>query len=94
MSKGSSRRPTNEAAFAEGFDRIFRRAVGEQTKPAGPNPASGGDLATVGANPTCAANSYHGVEVLWDNPADDDKRLCVVYIDDATGKMVDEDYWP
>ena len=32
MSKGSSRRPTDEAKFASNYDRIFRKKKNEDTK--------------------------------------------------------------
>lgn len=74
--KGSNRRPTDEAAYASGWDRIFKCGVPEQSNGGGPNPPSEGDLANVGASPTSAANQG------------------LVYVDDASGRIVDEDYWP
>lgn len=72
MSKGSNRRPTDEVAYAEGFDRIFRN----KTKASSPNgKAPGSTPEDLCSNQSEAANQ-------------------VVYVDDATGKMVDEDYWP
>jgi hypothetical protein len=46
--------------------------MGEQSKPAGSNPARNLTVSIVGANPTAAA----------------------IYVDDDSGELVHEDWWP
>lgn len=69
--KGSNRRPTDEAAFAEGFDRIFR----------------GKDQQGRGVMASASGSKPLGSGSKPDAPA-------TVYVDDASGMIVDEDYWP
>lgn len=73
MSKGSGRRPTNEAAFGSGWDRVFGSKVD----------ASSSNGKTLGSTPKdlCSNQSEAANSAL-------------VYVDDASGRIVDEDYWP
>lgn len=72
MSKGSNRRPTDEAAYADGFDRIFR----------------GKPQVGCGVKVSTTVSNIVGPGAGPGTPATE------VYVDDATGKMVDEDFWP
>jgi hypothetical protein len=63
--KGSKPRPysVSQEQFASCWDAIFRRGVGEQSKPADSKPARG-ESSDVGANPTSAANVYVDADTL------------------------------
>lgn len=54
--KGSKPRPiaVDQETYASNWDAIFKRGVGEQSKPADSKPARG-ESSVVGANPTSAA---------------------------------------
>lgn len=67
--KGSHRRPTDEVAYAEGFDRIFGKKL-------------------------LGCSSKVEQAVLSGTVESSNLSTPAMYVDDATGKMVDEDYWP
>lgn len=76
--KGDKRRPTDEAAYAEGWERIWgqsRRSV----------PASDGYMG-------CSSTAEQGAltaSVVGSSPT-----APASYVDDATGAAVDADWWP
>lgn len=84
MGKGSGRRPTNEAAFASGWDRIFGKT------------ATAGGIAAqldervrlMGCSSTVERATLTGLVESSNLSAP------ATYVDDATGMEVDEDYWP
>lgn len=65
----------------EARDRLLGR--GRADEATGSNPGS-----DAGSNPAAPAkfDTYVVVHALYAEP--------IVYVDDATGKIVDEDYWP
>lgn len=67
--KGSKRRPTDEAAYASGWDRIFSKGTD----------ASSSNGRAPGSTP----------EGLRSNRSE-----AATYVDDSTGDIVDEEFWP